>query len=297
MSSDPGRVPWREGFDGEPDRSGERGHGLRGGSGRRSSRPPRSTCWSSSCSRSTSSWRSRSAGSTRSCGSRCRPGTRSRGTPTCCRSRSRTSRTPTACTTARSCTPSCSSAIATFLCLVIGYPFAYFLARQAGRWRGLFLVAVLRAVLDLVHAPDAGLDLAAAGRRVREPDPGEARAHPASRIRGCRASRSTLIIGLVYGYVPFMVLPLFATLDRIHAVAAGGGARPRREPRDGRSGASRCPCRRQGDPGRVRDLRPADVRRLLHAAAAGEHGQHADDRQRDRRRADRSPSSSPAAPR
>jgi spermidine/putrescine transport system permease protein len=25
-----------------------------------------------------------------------------------------------------------------------------------------------------------------------------------------------LIIGLVYGYVPFMVLPLFATLDRIH---------------------------------------------------------------------------------
>ena len=26
----------------------------------------------------------------------------------------------------------------------------------------------------------------------------------------------TLIIGLVYGYVPFMVLPLFATLDRIH---------------------------------------------------------------------------------
>jgi spermidine/putrescine transport system permease protein len=26
----------------------------------------------------------------------------------------------------------------------------------------------------------------------------------------------TLVIGLVYGYVPFMVLPLFATLDRIH---------------------------------------------------------------------------------
>ena len=26
----------------------------------------------------------------------------------------------------------------------------------------------------------------------------------------------TLISGLVYGYVPFMILPLFATLDRIH---------------------------------------------------------------------------------
>ena len=31
-----------------------------------------------------------------------------------------------------------------------------------------------------------------------------------------RASPSTLILGLVYGYVPFMILPLFATLDRIH---------------------------------------------------------------------------------
>ena len=49
----------------------------------------------------------------------------------------------------RSSTRSCSWAIATLLCLLIGYPFAYFLARRAGRWRGLFLVAVLRAVLDL----------------------------------------------------------------------------------------------------------------------------------------------------
>ena len=40
----------------------------------------------------------------------------------------------------------------------------------------------------------------------------------------------TLIIGLVYGYVPFMVLPLFATLDRIHPSHARGGPRPRREP-------------------------------------------------------------------
>ena len=28
---------------------------------------------------------------------------------------------------------------ATFLCLLVGYPFAYFLARHAGRWRGLFI--------------------------------------------------------------------------------------------------------------------------------------------------------------
>ncbi len=45
----------------------------------------------------------------------------------------------TGCTTRRSCGRSCSSGIATFLCLLVGYPFAYFLARHAGRWRGLFI--------------------------------------------------------------------------------------------------------------------------------------------------------------
>jgi spermidine/putrescine transport system permease protein len=29
--------------------------------------------------------------------------------------------------------------VATFLCLLVGYPFAYFLARHAGKWRGLFI--------------------------------------------------------------------------------------------------------------------------------------------------------------
>ena len=47
----------------------------------------------------------------------------------------------------------------------------------------------------------------------------------------------TLILGLVYGYVPFMVLPLYATLDRIHPVPARGRAGPGRESRRARSSA------------------------------------------------------------
>ena len=52
----------------------------------------------------------------------------------------------------------------------------------------------------------------------------------------------TVILGLVYGYIPFMILPLYASLDRIQEslleagrdLGASGGRR---------SGASRCRCR------------------------------------------------------
>ena len=121
-------------------------------------------------------------------------------------------------------------ATATFLCLVIGYPFAYFIARHAGRWRGLFLALFLApfwisymlrmtawiGLLEddgLVNRALQGLGLTSA---------------PIGFLDG---KASTLIFGLVYGYVPFMILPLFAVLDRIPAssleAARDLGASPR----------------------------------------------------------------------
>ena len=105
--------------------------------------------------------------------------------------------------------------IATFLCLLIGYPFAYFLARHAGRWRGLFIALffapfwisyMLRMLAWISLLEDDGLSTRSCSGSGSSTPP----------TRGSPASPSTLIIGLVYGYVPFMVLPLFATLDRIH---------------------------------------------------------------------------------
>jgi len=104
--------------------------------------------------------------------------------------------------------------VATFLCLVIGYPFAYFLARKAGRWRGLFLALffapfwisyMLRMLAWISLLQDDGYVnriLEKLGL-IQQPYP------------WLSGKPVTLIIGLVYGYVPFMVLPLFATLDRI----------------------------------------------------------------------------------
>ena len=48
-----------------------------------------------------------------------------------------------------------------------------------------------------------------------------------------------MILALVYGYVPYLILPLFAALDRIDQRHDRGGARPRRPP------GERVPARRR----------------------------------------------------
>ena len=106
-------------------------------------------------------------------------------------------------------------AIATFLCLLIGYPFAYFLARRSGRYRALFLVLffapfwvsyMLRMLAWISLLQDDGYVNKTLERLgiIDQPYPWLA------------GKPVTLILGLAYGYVPFMILPLFATLDRIH---------------------------------------------------------------------------------
>ena len=72
----------------------------------------------------------------------------------------------------------------------------------------------------------------------------------------------TVVIGLVYGYVPFFILPLYAALDRIDR---GCSRRPRpRRRRPGDVPAGHAAAVGAGDPGRVGHHRAADVRRLLH---------------------------------
>lgn len=112
--------------------------------------------------------------------------------------------------------------IATLLCLLIGYPVAYFLARHSGRYRGLFMVAffapfwisyMLRMLAWISLLQDDGYvnrTLVSLGV-LDAPYPWLA------------GKPITLILGLVYGYVPFMILPLFGTLDRIHHAVLEAG--------------------------------------------------------------------------
>ena len=105
---------------------------------------------------------------------------------------------------------------ATVLCLVIGYPMAYFLARRAGRFKTVFLALFLAPfwisyMLRLLAwrsllADDGYVNRILMGvHLIGSPYP------------FLQGKPLTLILGLVYGYVPYMILPLYATLDRIPA--------------------------------------------------------------------------------
>ena len=105
-------------------------------------------------------------------------------------------------------------ATATGLCLLIGYPFAYFMARHAGRAKGFFLAVcfapfwvsyMLRMLAWIGLLQDNGyVNKALMGLGIID--------RPYPWLSG---KPLTLILGLTYGYVPFMILPLYAALDRI----------------------------------------------------------------------------------
>jgi putrescine transport system permease protein len=105
-------------------------------------------------------------------------------------------------------------AIASILCLLVGYPVAYYVSRRAGRWKVLLLVLILAPFWinyimrmfswQSLLAPD-GLFNTALGTigLMREP------------VDWLSGRPSVVILGLVYGYIPYFILPLYAALDRI----------------------------------------------------------------------------------
>lgn len=113
--------------------------------------------------------------------------------------------------------------IAIALSLLIGYPIAYYAARHAGKWRGLVLLLLvlpwwinyLMRMLAWINllSPDGwgtrilhytSIDQLFIWLGLLENEGGWLEGQP-----------STVILALVYGYVPFLILPLYAALDRI----------------------------------------------------------------------------------
>jgi len=114
-------------------------------------------------------------------------------------------------------------AIAMALALAIGYPVAYFTARHAGRWKLLVLLLLilpfwinyLMRMLAWINllSPDGwatkflhwvGIEQLFISLGLLSTEGGWLDGQP-----------STVIIALVYGYVPFLIIPLFVVLDRI----------------------------------------------------------------------------------
>jgi spermidine/putrescine transport system permease protein len=103
-------------------------------------------------------------------------------------------------------------AIASLLCLLIAYPAAYFVARFAGRRKGLFLVLLIAPFwISYMMRMLAWVDLLQTGGYVNKAL-GWVGISPVNWLGGKPA---TVILGLVYGYIPYLILVLYAGLDRI----------------------------------------------------------------------------------
>ena len=119
--------------------------------------------------------------------------------------------------------------IATAICLLIGYPVAYCVARHGGKRKGLlmalllapFFISYLMRMLAWVNLlQDRGM----VNRFLMW-------AHLTGQPINWLGGRPfTVIMGLVYGYIPYMILPLFGSLDLIESSTLEGardlGARP-----------------------------------------------------------------------
>jgi putrescine transport system permease protein len=112
--------------------------------------------------------------------------------------------------------------LAMTLSLLIGYPVAFYAARHAGRWTGLVLVLlVLPFWISYIMRMFAWTNLLAN-------DGYATRALNALEIDSLFGAIGlmdgsdwlggqpiTVILALVYGYVPFLIIPLYASLDRL----------------------------------------------------------------------------------
>jgi putrescine transport system permease protein len=105
------------------------------------------------------------------------------------------------------------AAVSTVLLLLVGFPLAYALSRLSGRWRTAGVAAVIvpfwTSFLIRVYAwigilkPEGLLNQALLGLGViGEPLP-------------IMNTDAAVYVGVVYAYMPFMVLPLYAALDRL----------------------------------------------------------------------------------
>jgi ABC-type spermidine/putrescine transport system permease subunit I len=105
-------------------------------------------------------------------------------------------------------------ALASLISLLIAYPAAYFVARFAGRRKGLFLILLIApfwisymmrmlAWIDLLQTDGYVNKALTALHLISQP------------VDWLGGLGFTVVLGLVYGYIPYLILVLYAGLDRI----------------------------------------------------------------------------------
>ena len=100
------------------------------------------------------------------------------------------------------------------LALLLAYPLAYVIAFKAGRWRNVLLFAVIAPFFTtyLIRTIAWETILSDDSPVVELPDADRAR--PGGHVLDTAAA---VIAGLTYNFLPFMILPIYASLERIDA--------------------------------------------------------------------------------
>ena len=103
--------------------------------------------------------------------------------------------------------------IATIFCILLGYPLAYAIAFKAGRWKNLMLVAVIAPFFTSFLIRTLSWQLILGDR-----------AWVAESLRTLQIlgengrlldTPVAVVTGLTYNFLPFMVLPLYTSLEKI----------------------------------------------------------------------------------
>jgi spermidine/putrescine transport system permease protein len=105
------------------------------------------------------------------------------------------------------------AALATAFCLVVGYVLAYAIAFKAGRWKNLMLVLVVAPFFTsfLIRTLSWKLILGDNGWVVNTLQA----VHLLGADGRLLATPVAVVAGLTYNFLPFMVLPLYASLEKI----------------------------------------------------------------------------------
>jgi spermidine/putrescine transport system permease protein len=122
------------------------------------------------------------------------------------------------------------AATVTFWCVLLSYPLAYFIAHSPARWRDSLMLLVIipfwtnflvrTYALKTVLATDGMINVALMNLRlIGDPLP-------------LLYNDFGVIVGLIYGYIPFAILPMYASIEKfdetLMEAAADLGADPRR---------------------------------------------------------------------
>lgn len=103
--------------------------------------------------------------------------------------------------------------LSTFLCLILGYPFAYIIARLQSRWKNFFILLVIipfwtsslirsYALIAIIKAKGLLNTLLLSLGIIHTP-------------LSLLFTNSAVVIGLVYNLLPFMILPIMTHVERL----------------------------------------------------------------------------------